>query len=139
MSRQSMERRIQFLEGQLRDVQMAEAARRTAANDVAEKIIADKTADERAGAKLAEAQTMRRNAWVNHLIVNDPPTIGGNRPGAGDRLLDIAAIEAAIPADQTLYPPGFDESLVVYGTTKTPTPTTVEMTTLGKLAKGVTL
>jgi hypothetical protein len=131
-----MERRIQFLEGQLRDVQIADAARRTAANEVVEKIAADKTADERAATKLAEAQTMRRNAWVNHLIVNDPPTIGGNRPGAGDRLLDIAAIEASIPADPTLYPPGFDESLVVFGATKTPTPTTVEMTTLGKLSKG---
>jgi hypothetical protein len=110
----------------VRDYQMADAARKAAAAEVVTKIEADKTNEQRAAAALKEAQTMRRNAWINHLLVTAP---------AGTPL-DINAIETGIPAAPDAWPPGFDSSLVVFGTTKTETPQAVEVTLLGKLQKG---
>jgi len=126
MSNASLVRRIEFLEQQVREYQMADATRKAAASEVVAKIEADKTAEQLAAAALKEAQTMRRNAWINHLLVTAPP----GKP------LDVGAIEADIPTSPDKWPPGFDSSLVVIGTTKSPTPEAVEMTTLGKLQKG---
>lgn len=116
-------RRVEFLEQQLRDRDMADAARRTAAVEVNEKISAEAQAQTRAAAKLAEAQSMRRNAWINHLLTTAPP----GKP------LDVMAVESGIPTDPAVWPPGFDESLVAFGTTKLETPQAVTTTTLGKL------
>ena len=131
-SRSTLFNRIDLLERQLRERDLADAARKAAAIELRHHAVshllslgltADQQAATRAAAKLAEAQTMRRNAWINHLLVTAP--LG--------KPLDVAGIESNIPAAPDVWPPGFDSSLVVFWTTKTETPQSVAVTTLGKL------
>jgi hypothetical protein len=127
MSASTMLRRIQYLEAQLSARDRADAARQTAAAEVAAKISTEQRAAQRETERTASEQNMRRAAWINYAIVTADPAAPFNP----------LAIEAAIPADATAWPPNFDKTLVVFDHTPKAKPRpSLDGTLMGQLAKG---
>src|SRR5262245_42626381 len=91
-----LQSRVDHLEGLLAERDRKDAETRAAAL-AAQQVTDDaKSAAERAEAAKAERETIRRGAWVNHLLAQADP----NAP------VNFQAVDAGIPKDEGQWPPG---------------------------------
>jgi len=120
-----LQNRVDHLEALLRERDRKQVEEQAAALAAQQATDSAKDAEARATAAAAEREQIRRGAWLNHLLGEQP----------ADAAVDFAALDARIPANG--FPPGVDVSSFVFTGGSVVPELDVAKTTLGKALAGL--